>query len=80
MSRGYKLIFTSHNNSYLDFSPFSRSLYVLDIYTSKQQRLSFPSKVVASLDTSAFSGTLVHEKQNNQRACLDCSLVARVLF
>src|SRR5258708_4328466 len=31
---------------YLDFSPPSRSLYVVDIYTSKQQRLSFPAIVV----------------------------------
>jgi hypothetical protein len=26
----------SHNEHYLDFSPFSRSLYVIDIYISKQ--------------------------------------------
>lgn len=39
----------SHNFLYLDFSPFSRSLYVINIYISKQQRLSFPRKVGASL-------------------------------
>jgi hypothetical protein len=40
---------------YLDFSPFSRSLYVIDIDASKQQRLSFPRKIVASLCTNGFS-------------------------
>jgi|GraSoi2013_100cm_1033763.scaffolds.fasta_scaffold10918_6 hypothetical protein len=40
---------------YLDFSPFSRSLYVIEIYTSKEQRLSFPRKIVASLCTNVFS-------------------------
>jgi hypothetical protein len=40
---------------YLDFSPFSRSVYVVDIDTSKQQRLSFPRKIVASLCTNGFS-------------------------
>jgi len=39
----------SLNEYYLDFSPFLRSLYVIDIYISKQQRLSFPRKVGASL-------------------------------
>src|SRR6266478_2797777 len=38
----------SHNKLYLDFSPFSRSLYVIDIYISKKQRLSFPRKICAS--------------------------------
>ncbi len=28
-------IAASHKNIYLDFSPFSRSVYVIDIYTSK---------------------------------------------
>jgi hypothetical protein len=49
------------NRHYLDFSPFSRSFYVIDRDTSKQQRLSFPRKIGASLYTPAFSGTLVHE-------------------
>jgi hypothetical protein len=31
------------------------------IYISKQQRPSFPRKVVASLYNPTFSGTLVHE-------------------
>jgi hypothetical protein len=33
------------NISYLDFSPFSCSLYLVDIATSKQQRPSFPARV-----------------------------------
>jgi len=42
----------SHNEHYLDFSPFSRSFYVVAIYTSKQQRMFLNThgyiKVVAS--------------------------------
>ena len=56
-NRGYGAFLvggTSHNIYYLDFSPFSRSLYVLDIYTSKQQRLNFPRKIVASLSAECF--------------------------
>jgi len=51
----------SFQSVYLDFSPFSRSFYVVDIDTSKQQRLSFSPQVGASLNIPAFSGTLVHE-------------------
>ena len=32
----------SHIYSYLDFLVFSRTQYVIDIYISKRQRLSFP--------------------------------------
>ena len=45
----FLLCFASHKHHYLDFSPFSRSLYVVVIYASKQQRLSFSRKIVASL-------------------------------
>jgi hypothetical protein len=34
---------------YLDFSPFSCSSYIIDMYISKQQRLSFPRTALASL-------------------------------
>src|SRR6266576_6217226 len=34
--------------SYLDFLPFLRSVYVVDISISKRQRLSFPRKICAS--------------------------------
>jgi len=34
---------------YLDFSPFLRSEYVVDIAIAKRQRLSFPRKICASL-------------------------------
>jgi hypothetical protein len=37
----------SQNKAYLDFSLISRSFYVVDIYTSKQHRLSFPRKIGA---------------------------------
>jgi hypothetical protein len=47
--------FSTRCRDYLDFLPFSRSFYVVDIYTSKQQRLSFPRKIVASLCTNGFS-------------------------
>jgi hypothetical protein len=48
---------TSHKKGYLDFSPFSRSFYVIDIDTAKQQRLSFPRKIGALLYSPAFSST-----------------------
>src|SRR5712692_749350 len=69
VNRGREYSSTSHKIIYLDFSPFSRSFYVIDIYISKQQRLSFPRKVGASLSTPAFSGILGHEEHQNQRAC-----------
>jgi hypothetical protein len=53
MSRGEG----SQNLSYLDFSPFSRSSYVIDIYTSKQQRMSFSRKVLASLSPFILKNT-----------------------
>jgi hypothetical protein len=41
--------------NYLDFSPFSRSFYVIDRNTSKRQSLSFPRKIVASLSPLVLS-------------------------
>jgi hypothetical protein len=69
---------------YLDFSPFSRSLYVIDIYTSKQQRLSFPRKIVASLCTNGFSthackeaalSTIKEPAKSRLLACCTCTVL-----
>jgi len=65
---------------YLDFSSFSRSFYVIDIDTSKQQRLSFSRKVVASLSNPAISGSRMRSRKIKALAKLDCSPIALFLF
>jgi hypothetical protein len=68
----------------LDFLPFSRSFYVIDIDTSKQQRLSFPCKIVASLSTNGFSthackeaalSTIKEPAKSRLLACCTCTVL-----
>ena len=66
----------SQKKPYLDFSPFTRSLYVIDIYTSKRQSLSFPRKIVASLSPLVLS-SISHVPKKLGRSSLPSSSPAR---
>jgi hypothetical protein len=60
-------------------SELSPYLFLIRFITSRSKDY-FPAIACSFALPPAFSGTLVHEEQNNQRACeiglLDCSLIA----